>query len=188
MQHAAHHPPAYDVDTRRKNALFKIVSATLVSTSEWRTQSFVALITSLGSIFYCLYWMEVVFEIKALAFMCYMFMSAMAMFLSKIVRDRVEADKLEEHAKGTDMYVPSHVDTLRGTSALHAVTWAFFGLAFFAKIYCIIHIDFSHERRGLFLLSGFSLLMQTFTTTKTIRDSHDGDKWRNMYDGNQHRD
>ena len=181
--------PAYDEDAvvRRKDALFNITSTTLSSTSEWRFQTSVAWALAMISVVYGMYWMEVNFETKALSVLSYLFVSFTAVTLSKTVRDRVESEKLEKYAQGTDMYVQSHVDTLRGSAPNHLYAWGGFFVAFGAMVYCIFHLDMPSERRGYLLISGFSLLMQTFTLTKTVRDSTDGEKWQRMYTGNAFR-
>ena len=174
-------------DATRKSALFSITASTLTSSGEWKFQCFVGWMIALIGVSYGLYWMEIPFETKALAIISYLFCCAMAVNLSKIKRDYYEADKIETLAKDTDIYVHSHVETLKGSTALHMYGWLVFLFSFVSMIYCIERIDMSTERRGYLLIGGFTLLMQTFTATKTIRDSVDGEKWKNMYYEGNHR-
>jgi len=162
-------------------AIFNITVDNLIATGSWKMQTGIAWIASFLTVWHGLYWMDISFDQKALTVMSYLFVCAMAVFLSKTVRDGNSADKLDEYAKGTDLHIQTYVNTLRGTSLYHLFSWGVFGIALASMVYCLNNIDMNPERRGYLMISGFTLLMQTFTVVKTIRDSQEGENLRAQY-------
>ena len=166
----------------RRNALFEILSRTLIGTSEWRTQIFITWFLSFFMVTYGIYWMEgLTLERKALCILAYLFMCKCVVDIQKSVRDRDEADKLERYAKGTDLYNAGYIATVRDSYLYYAFGWLCFLVSFASLTTIIWHMEASTERKGYLGAGGLLLVSSTFGLTKTVRDSRDGKKWYSGY-------
>ncbi len=167
----------------RKQALFNLSNRTLASTSSWSAQVKFQVLSAVLFVCYTTYWMDMSSEKKALSMFSYALAGYAAINLSGNVRNRVEAEKLEQYAKGTDLYGISNVKTLRGSEVRYYFHWVVFMASFVAMVYSIFMTEANSERRGHLLGSGLMFLNSVFIVVKALRDTEDADKWYRDYHG-----
>lgn len=98
------------------------------------------------------------------------------LYVSKMVRNKQEAESIETHAKGTELHNPTLIKTLKDTGLYRVTIWVAFSLAI-AAIAVGIFVMVDTRQQGMVGLIALMIFDSTFNLIMNIRNWGDAKKY-----------